>query len=280
MSRNETMHLCATCCAVGMGPLADAAAIAQTSAAVPDKRGYTLFNPVPPELMRPLSADRPDTTESPYTVDAGHVQIEASLVNWAREGDDDTMTIAPTNIKVGLLNDLDIQFVFDPYVRLDTDDSGIGDTQIRLKWNIWGNDSGRTALALMPFVTLPTADDPTGSEEMEGGLIVPFSIDLADRVGLGLMAEFDAVYDADDDDYDLEFVHTAVLGLDVTDRVGAFVEYVGVLGSDSASSYAASAGLGLTYALNDNCQLDCGVNFGLNDAADDINPFVGFTIRF
>jgi opacity protein-like surface antigen len=270
--------LCTSGCVASSALLAGVAD-AQTVGA-PDKREYTLFNPVPAELLRPLSADRPDTTESPYTVDAGHVQIESSVIDWVREGDDDTLTLASTNLKVGLLHNLDVQFVFDPYVRLNTDDDGLGDTQVRLKMNIWGNDGGRTALAVMPFIKFPTAGDPIGNEKIEGGLIVPFAIDLAEGVGLGLMAEFDAVYDGEADDYDLEFVHTAVVGFDVTDRVGAFVEYVGVASSDSSSSYAASAGLGVTYALNDNCQLDCGVNVGLNDATDDLNPFVGFTIRF
>ncbi|WP_375396658.1 hypothetical protein [uncultured Sphingomonas sp.] len=36
-----------------------------------DKSQYTLFDPTPRAAMRPFSTDRPDTTESPYTVDAG-----------------------------------------------------------------------------------------------------------------------------------------------------------------------------------------------------------------
>lgn len=257
---------------------------AQTTS--PDKRGYTLFHPVPAELLRPLSADRPDTTESPYTVDAGHVQIESSVIDWVRDGDDDTLTIASTNFKVGLLHNLDIQFVVDPYVRSDADEpgggfnDGFGDSQIRLKLNLWGNDGGRTAMAVMPFIKLPTANEPLGNDEVEGGLILPFAVDVTEGMSLGLMAEFDAVYDEDDGDHDLEFVHTAVLGFDLIQRVGAFIEYVGVLGSDSSTPYAASAGVGLTFALNDNCQLDCGLNFALNDAADDLNPFAGFTVRF
>ena len=37
---------------------------------------YWLLDPVPRQAMRPLSTDRPDQTESPYSVDAGHVQFE------------------------------------------------------------------------------------------------------------------------------------------------------------------------------------------------------------
>jgi hypothetical protein len=44
-----------------------------------DKSGYHLFRPTPRELMRELSTDRPDQTESAYTVDAGHVQLEGCI---------------------------------------------------------------------------------------------------------------------------------------------------------------------------------------------------------
>src|SRR2546425_12662784 len=48
----------------------------------PDKGKYTLFNPTPRELMREMNTDRPDKTESPFTVDAGHFQIEADILNY------------------------------------------------------------------------------------------------------------------------------------------------------------------------------------------------------
>ena len=35
-----------------------------------------------------------------------------------------------------------------------------------------------TALALMPFVKFPTADDDLGNEHVEGGLILPLSVEL------------------------------------------------------------------------------------------------------
>ena len=41
-----------------------------------DKSIYTLFHPTPREWMREMSTDRPDQTESPNTVDAGHFQVE------------------------------------------------------------------------------------------------------------------------------------------------------------------------------------------------------------
>src|SRR3712207_1476254 len=93
--------------------------------AAADKRGFTLFNPTPRELMREMSTDRPDTTESAYTVDAGHVQFELSFFDYARNDDAgvrvESLAVLPSNVKVGLLNNVDVQFVFTPYLREDTD---------------------------------------------------------------------------------------------------------------------------------------------------------------
>ena len=45
-----------------------------------EKAQYHLFNPVPKEKMRDFVTDRPDRTESPISVDAGHFQIETDLL--------------------------------------------------------------------------------------------------------------------------------------------------------------------------------------------------------
>ncbi len=244
---------------------------------------YSLLNPTPRELWRPLSADRPDFTESPYTVDAGAVQLEMSFVDYAKNGDVDTWAIAPLNLKLGLLNDVDLQLVFTPYVNEDdgtTTQDGISDTQLRLKINLWGNDGGDTAFAFMPFITLPSASDDLGSDHVEGGLIFPFSTDLAEGVGLGLMFEVDFVFDAADDGYDTQFVTTGVVGFDVTDELGVYVEGIGITSTDSDVDFRGLLGLGTTYGLSANVVLDAGVNIGLTGDADDVNLFSGITIRF
>src|SRR5436309_3199384 len=60
--------------------LCAAPAASQTPPA--DKSPFSLFNPTPRTLMREMQTDRPDQTESPYTVDAGHFQLEADFDNY------------------------------------------------------------------------------------------------------------------------------------------------------------------------------------------------------
>ncbi len=252
----------------------------ETSSLSNDQGQYHLFNPTPREAMRELSPDRPDVTESALTVDAGHYAFEISVFDFRRNNGDEAYTYMATNFKIGLTNNTDIQFVFDSYSREDLDAGGaaegFSDMQVRLKYNVWGNDSGDSALALFPYVKIPTNTELSNGE-WEGGLIIPFSTQLSDRVRLGLMAELDVVYDDATQGHDLEFLHTAVLGFDLTDRIGNYLEYIGVV---SEGDYRASLAGGVTYAVNDDLVLDVGAQFGLNDAAEDFGAFSGFTVRF
>ena len=71
------------------------------------KSEFTLFNPTPRDLWRPMSADRPDVTESPRTVDAGAVQLEMSFFEYFHDSDNtsaektDTLLLAFSNVKLG-----------------------------------------------------------------------------------------------------------------------------------------------------------------------------------
>ena len=84
--------------------------IGTTNGMSADKTQYSLFNPTPDRLLRDMTTDRPDTTESPFTVDAGHMQIETNLFAYARSRPDadgtvtDSYEFATTNVRIGLTN--------------------------------------------------------------------------------------------------------------------------------------------------------------------------------
>lgn len=252
-----------------------------------DKSQYTLVNPTPRPLMREMATDRPDTTESPYTVDAGHVQVESSFTDYTRDDENggafEAWSILPTNVKIGLTNNTDLQLAFEPYVREELDGdatTGFGATQLRLKINLWGNDGGDTAFAVMPFVQFPTEDGDFGAtEHLQGGVILPLKVALPREWDLGLMAEFDAVRDGTDDNYELQFVHTATLGHAIVGELDGYVEYIGITDTEDGTGYLSLVGGGVTYGVSDNVQLDTGVNIGLSEDADDFNVFAGISVR-
>ena len=264
-----------------------------------DKSRYHLFNPTPSHLLREMSTDRPDKTESAYTVDAGHFQVEMDLLNYAHDRERsggatstvDAFAIAPINFKVGLCNQVDLQVVVETWNYLRTEVSasgfkssqhqrGFGDITTRVKYNLWGNDGGKTALAVMPFVKLPTNQDELGNNSVEGGLILPLAVELPKGFGLGVMTEFDFNRDSVGDGYHADFVNTITFSHDLVGDLGGYVEFFSLVSTEDDSEWVGTVDLGLTYTLTENIQLDGGVNIGVTDAAPDINPFVGVSFRF
>lgn len=265
-----------------------------------DPSGYTLFHPTPKDQMRELSTDRPDQTEAPYTVDAGHFQIEIDLGTVVFEqlspqrnpesdnGSSSTVEwgFALINAKVGLRSNLDLQMIFDSYVgththeagKSDEDASGTGDLQTRVKLNLWGNDGGRTAFAVMPFVKWPIASVDLGNDYVETGIILPLAVELSGNCGLGLMTEFDFVRDESDAPI-TEFVNSATVGYSFTPRLGGYLEFFSSVPSNAASDWQGQADVGFTFATSDHIRFDLGCNFGVTDSAPDFNPFTGLSFR-
>ena len=238
--------------------------------------GHHVLHPAPPGQMREMSTDRPDTTESPITVDAGRFQIEASWFDFSRDEGADAWTFGQMNLKAGLSASTDLQLVLDAWVR-ESGAEGIGDVTLRLKHNLWGNDGTRTAFALMPYVKIPTGSD-VSNDQWEGGLIVPFGINLTERIYLGLMVTLDAVYDDETSDHAFESIHSATLGFALTERLSLYTELAAIAGTES--DYRASFDTGLTFAVSQDLILDAGVRLGINDAAEDLGVFTGISIRF
>ncbi|MSU44021.1 MAG: transporter [Pedosphaera sp.] len=260
------------------------------------KSQYSIFKPTPEALMREMSTDRPDKTESAYTVDAGHFQIEMDLVTHTRDRhntDRDgkvvrSWGIAPMNLKAGLCNNVDFQLVLSTYEIERTADPtdgvskkrGLGDITTRLKWNVWGNDGGQTALALMPYLKFPTNQDKLGNRSVEGGLIVPLAVELPAGWSMSPMTQLDIVRDENSRGYHPEFVNTITFGHDIIGNLAGYAEFFSSVSTEAGSKWVGTVDLGLTYAFTKNIQLDAGINIGVTRAADDLNPFLGLSWRF
>ena len=274
-------------------PMAVLGLLGAAQAATPDKGGYHLFHPAPDSSLRELSPDRPDKTESPYTADAGHFQLEMDFANFTCDKTDGSTTrawnVAPFNVKAGLLNNVDLQLLFDSYEHVRTKDSatgttttqsGVGDITTRLKINLWGNDGGRTAFGLLPFLKFPTSTDSLGNHAVEGGIILPLAISLPADFDLGLETAVSCLQNENDNRYHAEFINSITVGHDLIGNLGGYVEFFSSISTERGAGWVGTVDVGLNYALTKNVQLDCGCNFGVTEAADDFNPFAGLTIRF
>jgi hypothetical protein len=242
----------------------------------------------PAPARRPLTTDRPDVTESPFTVDAGHVQLEGDAVNYTRDRSADGRVreweVAPFNVRYGLTPSFEGGFFFVPYRHTSetpaggptTRTSGAGDLTLRAKYNFAGNDGGNFAWGLIADLKAPTARRELGNRHWEGALMVPFTRELGPGWSLSGMTSAGVVY-AEDRRHRPVWGNTLSLGRDLTPNLGGYVELTSAAGD---GRHVATLDFGLTRALGPDIQLDCGVNRGLSDAAPDLTVFAGISRKF
>jgi hypothetical protein len=268
---------------------------ADTGQSKVDKSVFNLFNPTPAAYLRALDTDGPGSTESPYTVDAGHFQVEMTLVSYTCDRESfngvterfEAWAIAPVNLKIGLLNRLDAQLLLETYnIIHEREDGtrvtqrGFGDMTVRLKYNFWGNDGGRTAFAATPYVKFPTSQDDIGNRAFEGGLVLPLTVELPRAFYLGATTRFDAVLDEDESGYHPEFVNSIAFGHDLFGHLFGYVELFSAVSTERDVPWVGTFNPGLIYSLTANVQLNAGVDIGITRAADDWTLFAGLAWRF
>lgn len=264
---------------------ASALALMLCAAETAEAEPHHLLRPVPRERMRPLSADRPDLTESPYTVDAGHLQVEMDAYRYTRDDAGplrrESSAAGAAVVKMGLLRNLDLQLGFESWMRervtgsgAETTISGRGDTALRLKLNLWGQGPGqdRAALALLPFFVFPTAVDDLGVGETVYGLSIPASLSVGDGTSAAFMVQGARAGD------ETEWLFTAVLGRTLHGALGGFAE-LAASRAPGGGAWASLFNTGMTYGVGPDLQLDAGAAFGLDDEADDVTVFAGLTAR-
>ena len=271
-------------------------ALLGTPASSPDagSGGYTLFDPTPNAALRTFSPDRPTKSNGPITVDAGRFQYETDLVSYLHSnvGGVTTRTyvaLDPT-LKVGLTRRVDLELQFNGFTSTRVSDpgagstlsraDGAGDLVVRTKVNLFGNDGGAVAMALLPYVKLPTAARTLGNNQVEGGLILPLSIMLPAGFALTVMPEIDVLKNNNDRGKHVNFTGVVSLGYRINKQWTVFAELYSAIGADAHTPPVYTADLAVAYLLAETVQLDVGVNVGLNRNAPNLQLYTGISQRF
>ena len=238
--------------------------------------------------LGPVCPDRPGKGTSPCTVEAGHVQVELGLFDESfqrRSGVTTDIGNAGTALaKYGVSDrlDLEVGMALDQFQRVHdamgtVTSSGVGDLYLHAKYLV---SSGPVSFVLDPFVKLPTAGGGLGNGHVEGGLVAPVSYDLGAGWSLAATPEADLLLDGSGGGYHAGLVNVVGLGK----SIGAMTLGAEVWSSQNldpagtVSQY--SADVNAAWLVNNDTQLDGGVNLGLNRATPDVEIYVGVSERF
>ena len=252
------------------------------------KQHYSVFKPVPGDSLRDMETDRPDVTESPQTVDAGHFQLETDLIRFQRERNSearmDEYLFNQVNVKLGLTNTTAIQLSLESYVvkkdfnAHDNSErtSGVGDLTLRLKQNLLGNDKDGFAIALLPYLKFPTSHaDP--ESQYEGGIIIPMRIKFSNDWKMGLQVEADRLQDDEGMGHHNEILQTISISHPIIKKLDGTIEtyYTYEIHEAHFKNYLNAA---LQYELSKDFLIDGGLNYGLQHDARK-SCFVGLSFR-
>jgi hypothetical protein len=265
------------------------AAVSAAHAQTTDKSDDTLFNAVPDDQLRPLTSAVYDGIQDARTLDAGHFQVESALLDYSfnattpRGYDKDEFAWDP-RITVGVLNNVDI-FVRPSFGVTDTFSHGtsseFGTITTGAKVNLWGNDGGTTALAIRPYLAIPTSG---------GDLLGGADVALLVRLPQGFYLKFDSEFYATENDSDRLFAgfdNGMSLNKNLCAQVNVYAYLNTIVTSDPNQTWFGSAGLGLEYNFTSNLQLFGGMGFGFTPdwvygetRAYDYDPRLGIVWRF
>ena len=266
----------------------------------PDKSGYDLFHPTPASALRDFNPDRPSQSDGPYTIDAGHVQLELDFANYTFDSHNpervpvriDQWNVLPTVVRIGVTNRVEADVQYDSYLNVRTRDrqtrllqtttmSGFGDLTLRSKINLWGNDRGDTALAIIPALKIPTNTAGLGNKSVEGNVQVPFAVNLPADFKLGLESGIGIIRNSQDTHYVAQFLNAAVVNHTLIFKtLQGYVEFYSEVDTERGTPVSGQVDAGLTLQIGNNLQIDGGCNIGVTRAAPDYQPFVGLAVRF
>ncbi|MFY9398720.1 MAG: transporter, partial [Desulfomonilia bacterium] len=230
---------------------------------------YTVGNPMPSSMMGIMYTDRPMRTLSPYTVAPGHLQLETYALSylWNENSlERERLGIGNTLFRAGLARDLEASITIEPLIwewldnGTDRDEFGLGDTEVRLKYHLYGPNYprsrlpvGESAVAISPFFTLPTGTDDFGLDHMSFGVDLPIYINLEGMFFFGLTPSVAYIPEgdvfADEDDEYLRLSNALALFLPFHPSMTAFAEFFARVNTEEWSDWEGSMDIGLMYGL-------------------------------
>ena len=242
----------------------------------------------------PLITDRPDQTESAFTIPRGLIQIEGgwSYGEFDEPESDTTVQAFPQALlRIGLNDRFELRLGV-PGIEIEqtdsstgtTETSGLVDATVGFKVVVAEENGALPQAAFLGTLVVPSGDRELRSERIDPAFRFALSHTLSERFSLGynLGMVWLSTLDEPSDTVETQslFDWTLALGYGATERLGLFVEAFGLAPVDADLGTATTLDAGLTYLLTPRLQLDASVAYGVSSAARDGSVGLGVSYRF
>ena len=214
------------------------------------------------QLRAQMVTDRPDQTESSVTVGGGNLQIETGFF-LGFEGDEQFSTryiLAPTTLfRYGITEGIELRLLsqFETKKLQDQVTQGISDLQVGAKIQILKKESVNTEIAFISHLLIPTGTAELSNEHYGTINKLAISHELSENMSLGYNFGYDYLGTGKG-----SLIYSLALGIEVTEKVGIFIEPFGAL--EEFEDFIMICDAGLTYLAKENFQLDFSFGTGIN----------------
>ncbi len=231
-----------------------------------------------------VAPDRPTVTNSAETVPAAALQIETGL-EYARSSNPIERRLAvQATLRIGLSDRLEARLDSEPLVRLQQDRSttSTGDVALGVKYRFLDAAEGQwwPALGVLPFVKLPVARTPIGSERPDVGLVLLISQNLPGRLSLDANAGLVAVGQREPNGFLLQTLGSASLAYAVTEHLSPFVELFFASKDERHGRETVGVDGGVMYLVTRRVAVDAAVRTTVAGQRPDYTLLAGVSLRF
>lgn len=229
-----------------------------------------------------MVTDRPDQTESASVISVKGLQIESGFSFERYDSNSSNITYNSTLLRYGLLENLELRLglgysgIHVKMIPQSIDENGFAPVTVGAKYQLREEGDGLPKLALLTTFTIPNTGAGFFESEYLGAdfrINGEYSLNEAMSFGANLGVAWSG---AEDGNYAVG-IYTAVIGMSLSDKLGAFAELYGFLPKEGKNDHRWDAGL--TYAVNEDLQFDFSTGVGLSKVSPDFFISLGLSIR-
>ena len=233
-----------------------------------------------------IQTDRPSVSNSTSTVPPSALQIEGGVdysLSRVSGGPDERQFVLSAMLRAGLTDRLEVRLDGAPLVRLRgvENDTGFGDPTLGVKYRFLDAREGSRwpSLGLLPFVKLPIARAPIGSERVDFGLTALASVDLPWQLGLDANVGFVAIGQSNREAFLLQAVASAALSRQIGERWSTYVEVFYSSPAERGARDIVGLDAGIQFFLTPRVALDAAAETSFGGPGPDYALRAGVSVR-
>ena len=227
------------------------------------------------QIILPIQTDRPDQTETPFTVPKNYFQMEIGCLLEQNKDDTKSITVPTILTKFGLSDQFEVGIITEVATEtINTETvTGLSPITFRIKETIAQEKGFRPTTSFIGYFTVPDF----ASEKFKTTYYAPafkFAMQhtLTDKISLSY--NLGAAWDGET--AEPTFNYTLSTGYSISEELGAYIEIYGFIPQKSISEHLFDCGL--TYLLSSNILLDVSGGVGLTSKA--LKYFAGLGCSF